>query len=638
MTTNHPVTLSYGELNSHANQIAHHLQSCGIGPEMLVGIYLERMPLVFAAVLGVLKAGAAYLPLDPGYPAARIAHMLADGQAPLLLTTATLAATLPAHSAQVVLLDEGAPVWQAATGNLDLPITFDQLAYVIYTSGSTGQPKGAMVTHGNFVNAYRGWEASYDLSTCRAHLQMASFSFDVFGGDMVRALCSGAKLVLCPRDWLLEADQLYALMRHEGVECAEFVPAVLRNLVDYLARTGQDLAFMRLVIAGSDVWYGEEYRRLLHFCGPQTRLINSYGITETTIDSTFFELTPAMDVTATLADGALVPIGRPFANVQLYILDQQRQPVPLGVAGDLYIGGAGVSRGYLNRPELTATRFLTIDIEGRPTRLYYTGDRARWVPAPSGPPNVAFLGRADNQVKLRGYRIELGEIETALAAHPAVQQAVVVVHNDGGRAARLVAYVVSPSPVTTNGVYNGHQNGHQNGYHNSHADGAFADAFVDSATTLSADLRTYLQQKLPDYMVPAAIVPLAALPLTPNGKVDRRALPAPDHAALTRVQEPPRTATEVSLAQIWCEVLGLARMGIDDNFFDAGGHSLLALQVINRTRAAFGVTLSLRNLFDAPTIAALAEVIEQLTLAYALQMPVLADAADEADLREEIAI
>ena len=612
----HPVTLSYGDLNHRANQVAHHLQSLGVGAETLVGIYLERTPLVFVALLGVLKAGAAYLPLDPTYPQQRIAHMLADAQAPLLLTTSALAASLPEQGAQVVLLDEAAPVWQAATTNLNLSIPLERLAYVIYTSGSTGQPKGAMVTHGNFVNAYRGWEASYDLAHCRAHLQMASFSFDVFGGDMVRALCSGAKLVICPREWLLEADQLYGLMRREGVECAEFVPAVLRNLVDYLERTGQDLAFMRLVIAGSDLWYGEEYRRLLRFCGPQTRLINSYGITETTIDSTFFELTPAMDRAATLADGALVPIGRPFANVRLYVLDQQRQPVPLGVAGDLYIGGDGVSRGYLNRPELTASRFLTLAIEGRPERLYYTGDRARWMPTPDGPPNLAFLGRADNQVKLRGYRIELGEIESALAAHPSVQQAVVMVRNDGGQVARLVAYVVPQPSATVNGYHNG-------------------NGTTDHSTTLSAALRSHLQQKLPDYMVPAAIVILAALPLTPNGKVDRRALPAPDSAAMTTRHLPPRTATEIGLAQIWQEVLGLRQVGIDDNFFDAGGHSLLALQVINRSRAAFGVGLTLRNLFDSPTIAALAEQIEQLMVVQALQHPI---EVETEELREEIAL
>lgn len=614
-----PQSLTYRQLNDRANQIAQALRTLGVGPETLVGICLDRSPLVLAAVLGVLKAGAAYVPIDPEYPVQRIAHMLTDAQLAYLITTSNLLPILaheeaPARS--VLLLDADAPVWAADAQNLNLSISTDRLAYVIYTSGSTGQPKGVLVTHGNFVNAYRGWEIGYQLNgdgqtpPVRAHLQMASFSFDVFGGDMVRALCSGGKLVLCPRAWLLEAEQIYALMRAEGVECAEFVPAVLRNLADYLDESGQDLAFMRLLIAGSDVWYGEEYRRLLRFCGPHTRLINSYGITETTIDSTFFELTPAMEIARTQrsplpADGALVPIGRPFANVQLYVLDRHRQPVPPGVVGDLYIGGAGVSRGYLNRPELTASRFLTIDVEGVPQRIYHTGDRARWVMTESALPNLLFLGRDDNQVKIRGYRVELGEIETALTAHGAVQQAVVVARAEANRAARLVAYVV---PDTSAG-----------------------DA------DLSVILRGYLQQKLPEYMVPSAIVTLAELPLTPNGKVDRRALPAPDSLHTDRgALTSPRSETETRLAQIWCEVLHLPQVGIEDNFFDVGGHSLLALQVINRAKTAFQVNLSLRSLFSAPTIAQLAIQIDQQLLMKVVASRVVAPMdAKESEVWEE---
>lgn len=617
-----PQSLTYQQLNTRANQVAHHLQRLGAGPETLVGICLDRTPLLFVAVLGVLKAGAAYVPLDPSYPTERIAHMLGDAQVACLLTTSNLLAALPtgaAQNAEVVLLDATAGFWQAAGENLDLVIPLDRLAYVIYTSGSTGQPKGAMVTHGNFANAYRGWESSYELSTCCAHLQMASFSFDVFGGDMVRALCSGSKLVLCPRSFLLEAERLYDLMRSEGVEGAEFVPAVLRNLVDYLENTGQDLSFMRLVVAGSDVWYGEEYRRLLRFCGPHTRLINSYGITETTIDSTFFELTPAMDGASLLADGALVPIGRPFANVQIYILDEHRQPVPLGVVGDLYIGGAGVSRGYLNRAVLTASRFVTLDIAGTPQRVYYTGDRARWIAVPEGPPQVAFLGRGDSQVKIRGYRIELGEIENVLVSHPAVRQAVVIARQEETRETRLIAYIV-PAPQPAAGD----------------------EPAADDKVALSATLRSHVQQKLPDYMAPAAFVPVDALPLTPNGKVDRRALPAPDETyALPGTTTPPRTPVEEKLAAIWCDLLHLSRIGVDDNFFAAGGHSLLALQAINRSNTAFEARLTLRDLFDEPTIAGLAARIGQfvsLRSVAALEsvLAVAADAAPEA--WEELAL
>ncbi len=578
--------LRYAELNRLANQIAHYLQALGVEPETLVGIYLERTPLVVAALFGVLKAGAAYVPLDPAYPAARIAHMLADAQLSFLLTTADLATQLPNHSAQLVLLDAPSPVWQTAQTNLELEIPFTNLAYVIYTSGSTGQPKGVMVTHGNFVNAYRGWEASYQLHACHAHLQMASFSFDVFGGDIVRALCCGAKLVLCPRPLLLEADQLYALMRQAGVDCAEFVPAVLRHLTDYLEQTGQDLSFMRLVIAGSDAWSGQDYQRLARLCGAQTRLVNSYGITETTIDSTFFELTPPLAASSSLPEAALVPIGRPFANVQLYVLDQQRRLMPVGLGGELYIGGAGVARGYLKRPALTAERFIANPFGAG--RLYKSGDLVRYLP--DG--NLEYLGRLDQQVKLRGFRIELGEIEAALTQHPAVQAGVVIVRAGASGEPQLVAYVVLRA----------------------------------AAAELRAELREYLRARLPEYMVPSHVVVLEQLPLTPNGKLDRQGLPAPEVGERRRVVEadPTQTPTEAALAAIWQGVLQVPGVGLDENFFSLGGDSILSIQVVARARQA-GLHLTPRQLFQQGTIRQLAAVATLLHQALTTQTAVVGE-------------
>jgi amino acid adenylation domain-containing protein len=446
----------------------------------------------------------------------------------------------------------------------------ENLAYVIYTSGSTGKPKGVAIAHQNLVNAYLAWEDVYQLRTsCTSHLQMASFSFDVFSGDLVRALCSGAKLVICPRKWLIEPEKLYELMLQEKVDCAEFVPAVLRNLIQYLERTKQDLRFMRLLIVGSDSWHIKEYQQFQRFCSAQTRLINSYGASEATIDSSYFESTAL-----SLSIDRLVPIGRPFANTQIYILDSHLQPVPIGVAGELHIGGAGLARSYLNQPKLTDQKFIPNPLSNEPgDRLYKTGDLGRYLPDGT----IEFLGRLDNQIKIRGFRIEIGEIEAELSQHPAVKQTVIVDREDQPGNKRLVAYFVPnqeqvPSPD---------------------------------------ELRRFLKEKLPDFMLPSAFVHLDVLPLTPNGKVNRQALPAPDpfHMGGEVSFVPPRTLTEETLASIWADLLGLERVGIHDDFFDLGGHSLLATQVISRLREALSVELPLRYLFESSTIAELAELV-----------------------------
>ena len=463
--------LTYAQLLEKVNKLAVYLQTLGVAPGTLVGICIERSLDMIIAPLAVLKAGGAYLPLDSAYPQERLAFMLEDAQVQVLLTQEKLLNSLPLHSARVLCLDtdwETLPIlnlvhfetWSSAgilpattRWEQDAPTTFknygsqngcglnqisqpkpSDLAYVIYTSGSTGKSKGVKIQHSSLVNAYLAWEDAYQLrSSASCHLQMASFAFDVFAGDLIRALCSGGKLVLCPRELLLEPQKLYALMLQEKVDCAEFVPAVLRNLVQYLEQSGQRLDFMRLLICGSDSWYGSEYSKFRSFCGSQTRLINSFGLTEATIDSSYFE------TIGDLASDRLVPIGRPFANTQFYILDSHLQPVPIGVPGELYIGGAGLAQGYFNRPDLTAQRFIFNPFEKTAgSRLYKTGDLTCWLP--DG--NVEFLGRIDYQEKIRGYRVELGEIEATLNQHPAVQAVAVVAQADAFDQKRLVSYVV----------------------------------------------------------------------------------------------------------------------------------------------------------------------------------------------------
>jgi amino acid adenylation domain-containing protein len=518
------------------------------------------------AVLGVLKAGGAYVPLDPTYPEERLAYVLRDAGMPVLLTQVSLVPESGVDGIEVVCLDRSwDTIRRESKQNVTSGVGHGDLAYVIYTSGSTGRPKGTMVTHASVVNAYMAWKEAYALDTVRAHLQMASIAFDVFMGDMSRALCSGAKLVLVPQELLLAPAELYELMRREEVDCAEFVPVVLRDLIKYLEETNKSVAFMRLLIAGSDMWYLDEFRRARRVCGKDTRLINSYGLTEATIDSSFFE---AADVEE-LGDGP-VPIGRPFANTELYIVDDRMEPVPVGVAGELLVGGAGLARGYLNLPEMTAERFVPHPFtNGSGARVYKTGDRARYL----RDGNIELLGRIDHQVKLRGYRIELGEIEGVLSKHAAVEQVVAVVREDTPGDRRLVTYVVLGPGASSNG----------------------------------AELRAFVQAQLPDYMVPWAIVILDALPLTPNGKIDRKALPAPAGKRQAEARYvPPQTDTARKVAAAWQDVLGIDKVGLHDNFFDLGGHSLLLVRVYGKLRETFETDLSIIELFRFPTVEALA--------------------------------
>ena len=538
--------LTYQELNNQANQIAHYLRSLGVQPEVKVGICVERSLEMIIGILAILKAGGAYLPLDPAYPPERLEFMLSDAQIPIILTKSELLETLPNHQAQVIYLDTDKSLFtQQTSSNLSHQTQANHLAYIIYTSGSTGKPKGIMIEHRSLIDAYLAWEDTYHLSSqTSSHLQMASFSFDVCSGDFVRALCSGAKLVICPRDFLLDPQQLYKLMQQQKIDCAEFVPAVLKKLIQYLEKTNQNLAFMKLLVAGSDSWYLSEYQHIRNFCGEQTRLINSYGVSEATIDTTYFE-TEIVD----LSSDKLTPIGRPFPNNQVYLLDDHKQPVPIGVPGELYIGGAGLARGYLHLPDLTADKFIPHPYadyfpHNPDQRLYRTNDKARYL----ADGNIEFLGRLDNQVKICGFRIELGEIESLVNQHPQIQESIVIVREDIPGDKRIVAYII----------------------------------FQSEAQVSEREIRDYLSQKLPNHCLPAAYISLDILPLTPNGKIDRKALPIPQYNLLSENNfVAPSTATETIIASIWSQTLGLEKISIHDNFFALGGHSLLVIQVIN---------------------------------------------------------
>ncbi|MET9552040.1 amino acid adenylation domain-containing protein [Streptomyces sp. NPDC006645] len=514
-------TLSYGELNRRANRLARRLRQEGVLPGHRVAINLDRGAELFVAMWAVLKSGGAYVPLDPAYPADRLEYMLADSAPTVVINGDYLAGGLPD--------DDG-----------DLPPcnSADDPAYVIYTSGSTGRPKGVVVTHGNLVHAAAMWRQAYRLRPEWTYLQAASFSFDMFVGETLRAHLSGGRLVVAPRETLLDPAALHALMRAERVNCTELVPAVLRALLDHTESSGADLRFVHLLIGGGEKWHVKEYALARRLVGPDNRVVNSYGVTEVTVDNVYFE-----GPVGHLADDAPLPIGRPFPNNRVYVLDAHRRPVPVGVVGELYLGGLGVVPGYHDRPELTAERFVPDPYPGEPgARMYRTGDSARF--RPDG--TVDFLGRLDDQVKINGYRVELGEIEARLGTLPGVAACAVAPYQPRGGITQLVGYVVT-------------------------RDGTDAD---------EAACRESLTAGLPAHLVPARILTLPALPLTPNGKLDRRALPAPAGGGPKSAVAPARTDTEKRIAAVWADVLKIPEPGVDDSFFALGGDSFSALKVV----------------------------------------------------------
>jgi amino acid adenylation domain-containing protein len=554
--------LSYGELNRRANQLAHHLRSLGAGAETLVGIYLERSVEMVVGLLGILKAGAAYVPLDPGFPADRLAFMLADCGAPILITESQLAGNLAAFQGQMIRMDwDWEKVANESPQNPAGAAGPHNLAYVIYTSGSTGKPKGVQIVHRALVNFVCSMARQPGLSEADTLLSVTTISFDIFGLELFLPLLTGAQVVLAQRDDALDGARLMALLKRSKASVMQATPATWRLLLEagWPGQPGLK------VLCGGEALPPDLVAPLLEGC---KELWNLYGPTETTIWSTVQQIESQT--------GPIV-IGRPIANTRIYILDGSGQPVPVGVSGELYIGGEGLARGYLNRPELTAAKFIIDPFANDPqARMYNTGDLARYLP--DG--RLQCLGRVDHQVKVRGFRIELGEIEALLGEYPGVHQAVAVVREDRPGDRRIVAYLVGEA--------------------------------VGADGLSSAKLRQFLKTRLPDYMIPAAFSVLDEFPLTPNKKVDRKALPAPEELRcdLEATYVAPRSPMEELLAGIWAEVLGIEKVGVHDNFFELGGHSLLTTKVISRLRDSdYCVDLPIRKMFEHPTLEGFAKQV-----------------------------
>ena len=558
--------LNYRELNRRANQLAHYLQTLGIRPNVLVGLCVERSFEMVVGLLGILKAGGAYVPLDPGYPPERLTFMMEDAQAPVLVTQQHLASRLPVQGARVVCLDANARVLaRQSEAEPTCSATPSDLAYVIYTSGSTGRPKGVQIRHDSLLNLVFWHQRAFAVTASDRATQLTSPAFDATGWELWPYLTIGASVYLFDEDArVVPAVCLDWLLRHAIT--ITFLPTALAESV--MTQQWPPKTSLRFLLTGADTLHRYPSSGLPFV------LVNNYGPTEATVVATSGQVPPNEQADSPPS------IGRPISNTQVYILDENLQQVPIGVPGELCIGGAGLAKGYLNRPELTAEKFIPHLFSDEPdARLYKTGDLARYLPDGQ----IAFMGRTDHQIKIRGYRIEPGEIVSVLNGHPAVQTSLVLAREDTSGDKRLVAYVVL-------------------------APGAHI--------TVSA-LRETLRKHLPDYMIPAAFVQLEALPLTPNGKVDRAALPTPDgtNTLGDEIITAPSTVTEQRLHAIVTPLLGLEQVGIDDNFFLLGGTSLMGTQVIERSTEAFGVELPLRTLFERPTIRLLAAEIERRILA-----------------------
>jgi len=547
-------SITYSELNRRANRLARHLSKLGVGPGSLVGLFVERSLDMAVGFLGILKAGGAYLPLNPTYPRGRLAFILADAQASVVLTQERLGERLPAHDGVTVFLDSDWDAMEECTQNLDVDVAYTNLAYVIYTSGSTGKPKGVLVTHRGLANVSREQIRAFDVGPGDRVLQFSSPSYDASVFEVIMALGSGAMLCLGSRESLMPGADLIRFLRDAEVSIVTLPPSALASL------PFTHLPKLRTITVAGEACSQD----LVSRWGKGRRFFNLYGPTETTIWAT----------TCECWGDEKPPIGRPIGNVRVYLLDRNWQPAPVGAPGELCIGGVGIGRGYLNRPALTAERFIPDQFSRQPgARLYRTGDRARYL----ADGRIDFLGRIDHQVKIRGFRIELGEIEAVLNQHPGVQKTVVLARQD--RHKRLVAYVVmgrKPGPSVT-------------------------------------ALRRFLEEKLPSYMIPSTFVVLDDLPVTSSGKVDRLALPELEGTRpnIETAFAQPQTGVQRVVADIWQEALGVDRVGIHDNFFDLGGHSLLIVQVSEKLRKELGRDVSVIDLFKHPTVGEIAQLLNE---------------------------
>lgn len=555
-------SLTYAELHSRANQLARLLRQHGVRRETLVGLCVERSVEMLVALLGILKAGGAYVPLDPAYPPDRIRGVLEDARVSLVITQANVLRQMPSAPAKTICLD---PDWKCLSGQSSDPLTAEvgagNLAYVIYTSGSTGKPKGVQLEHRSLVNFLCSMQREPGFTQDDILVAVTTLSFDIAGLEMYLPLLCGGRVVIASREATYDGRVLAELVNRSKATVMQGTPATWRLLFESGWRGNRKLK----VLVGGEALPAELAQELISRCGP---VWNMYGPTETTIWSSVYRVQGD--------EGRILPIGRPIANTTFYILDTDQQPAPIGSEGELYIGGEGLARGYFERPELTAEKFLADPFSTRrQARMYRTGDLARF--REDG--NVEYLGRLDHQVKIRGFRIELGEIEAVLDQHADVLRSVAVAREEPSGEKQLIAYVVT------------------------HAE----------STVSSGELREHASRQLPDYMVPSALVQLATLPLTPNGKVDRKALPAPKAAdfAGNLHYVAPRDPVEAKLANLWEETLGMQPIGVKTSFFDLGGRSLLAARLFTKMSRAFGRDLPLATLFRAPTIEQLAAELRQ---------------------------
>ncbi len=605
--------LNFAELNARSNQLAHYLRSLGVGADTLVGICVERSLEMVVGLLGIMKSGAAYVPLDPAYPQQRVALVMADSEIAVLLTQRHLVSQLPVAGVDVVCLDSD---WETISRQSEQTpariSTAANLAYTIYTSGSTGQPKGVQISHRALTNFLCSVQREPGFTADDVLISVTTLSFDMAGLELYRPLMIGARLVIASRETAADGRELAQAIADSGATVMQATPATWRMLLDAEWAGSKKLK----MVCGGEALSGELAQKLL---ARGAELWNIYGPTETTIWSTLKRVEQV--------SRGIVELGRPIANTQIYILDGRQQPVPVGVPGELYIGGDGLARGYIHRADLTAERFVPDPFsEEGGRRLYRTGDRARYL----ADGQIEFLGRLDHQVKIRGHRIELGEIEVALEQHPSVGEAIVVARSEADGDQRLVAYVVADPATEMAAAAEMPETAAQHAEVTSQWQMAWDQTYAQAAAppadptlnfsgwnssytgapSLEPRLRNYLGERLPSYMIPSAFVLLSQMPLTPNGKVNRRELAQLAVGAVTEeTYVAPRNEIEESVAATWAEVLGVSQVGVQSNFFELGGHSLRATQVISRLNKRFGVELSLRSLFQAPTVAALAEKI-----------------------------